>query len=166
MKKQRQQLEQKVKRLILLFVIGLALSGITAFPLLSEVSFLHDKVLPIAPSFVQFWINKVFDGIKTIDSTYPFMAYGTDWLAFAHLVIAIAFIGPYRDPIRNIWVIQFGRIACLMIFPLAFICGGIRGIPFWWQLVDCSFGVFGLMLLTHIYRNIQKLEILILNINK
>lgn len=148
------------------FVICLCLSGITAFPLLRELTFLHDKVLPYSPSFVQYWINKVYDGIKTINTSYPFMAYGTDWLAFAHLVIAIAFIGPYCDPVRNIWVIQFGRIACFMIFPLAFICGGIRGIPFWWQLIDCSFGVVGLVLLTIIYRNIQKLELLILNNNK
>jgi len=37
---------------------------------------------------------------------YPFIAYGTDWLAFAHFVIAIAFIGPWRDPVRNVWVVE------------------------------------------------------------
>lgn len=30
-----------------------------------------------------------------------FSAYGMDWLAFAHLVIAAAFIRPYIDPLRN-----------------------------------------------------------------
>jgi hypothetical protein len=33
-------------------------------------------------------------------------------IAFAHLAIAIAFIGPYIDPVRNKWVITFGLIAC------------------------------------------------------
>jgi hypothetical protein len=71
------------------------------------------------------------------------LAYGTDWLAFAHLVIAIAFVGPYLDPIRNKWVVTFGLIACAGVFPLALIAGAVRGIPFGWRLIDCSFGVFG-----------------------
>ncbi len=152
------QLNRKIKRLILLFILGLCLSGITAFPLLPEISFLSKLIPQIALEFVRIWIGKVYTGIAAINNSYPFIAYGTDWLAFAHLVIAVVFIGPLRDPIRNMWVIQFGRIACCMIFPLAFICGTIREIPFWWQLIDCSFGVFGLILLTCIYRNIQKLE--------
>lgn len=153
-----EQLTGKIRRLILLFITGLCLSGITAFPLVNEISFLHDKILPVSPPFVQYWINRVYEGIKTVNFSYPFISYGTDWLAFAHLVIAIAFIGPYCDPVRNIWVIQFGRIACFLIFPLAFVCGTIRDIPFWWQLIDCSFGAGGLIILTSIYRNIQKLE--------
>ena len=86
------------------------------------------------------------------------MSYGTDWLAFAHVVISVAFIGPLRDPVKNIWVIQFGMISCFMVFPLAFIAGPIRGIPLYWQLIDCSFGVFGFALLYYCYKNILKLE--------
>ena len=29
--------------------------------------------------------------------------------------------------------------------PLALIAGGVRGIPLHWRLLDCSFGVFGLV---------------------
>jgi hypothetical protein len=58
-------------------------------------------------------------------------------------VIAVAFLGPLKDPIRNIWVVEFGMIACILVIPLALICGHIRGIPFAWQLIDCSFGIFG-----------------------
>jgi hypothetical protein len=76
---------------------------------------------------------------------YPFIAYGTDWLAFAHIVIAIAFWGPFKDPVRNVWVIELGMIACVLVVPLALVCGAIRGIPFFWRLVDCSFGVFGII---------------------
>ncbi len=64
------------------------------------------------------------------------------------------------DPVRNIWVIQFGMIACIMVFPLALIAGPIRQIPFYWQMVDCSFGVFGFLLLRMCYMTIRKLEVL------
>lgn len=90
----------------------------------------------------------------------PFMLYGTDWLAFAHLVIAVAFYGPYRDPVRNIWVVEFGMIACAGIIPLALICGPIRGIPFWWSVIDMSFGVFGVIPLLIVRRMIKRLEVL------
>jgi hypothetical protein len=86
------------------------------------------------------------------------MLYGTDWLAFGHFVIAIAFIGPMRDPVRNIWVIHFGIIACLLIIPYAFIFGAIRGIPIWWRLIDCSFGIFGVIPLLLALRGTNRLE--------
>lgn len=86
------------------------------------------------------------------------MSYGTDWLAFAHIVIAVVFIGPLKDPVRNVWVIQFGMIACILIIPLALICGPIRQIPFYWQLIDCSFGVIGIIPLYKCYQLIRRLE--------
>jgi hypothetical protein len=93
-----------------------------------------------------------------MNQRYPFLAYGYDWLAFAHLVIAVAFVGPLKDPVRNIWIIEFGMIACLMIFPLALIAGWVRQIPFYWQLIDCSFGVIGLLPLKICYNKIKQLE--------
>jgi hypothetical protein len=85
------------------------------------------------------------DAIGVTNTNYPFLAYGTDWLAFAHLVIAIAFVGPYIDPARNKWVITYGLIACGAVVPFALIAGYARGVPFYWRLLDCSFGVFGSM---------------------
>jgi hypothetical protein len=96
--------------------------------------------------------------VKDTNTKYPFLSYGTDWLAFAHLVIAVAFLGPLKNPVKNIWVIEFGIIACLMVFPLAFIAGAVRGIPFYWRLIDCSFGVLGLIPLVWCYKLIRKLE--------
>jgi hypothetical protein len=61
------------------------------------------------------------------------------------LVIAVAFWGPIKAPVKNIWVVEFGIIACLLVILLALVCGPIRGIPFYWRLIDCSFGVFGLI---------------------
>ncbi|MBI4930731.1 MAG: hypothetical protein HY841_08215 [Bacteroidetes bacterium] len=153
------KLLRQIKMLILLFIILLVLSGITAFPIKWQLDLVRDYIFSFAEeNSIRQWFMKIYDGITNTYEKYPFIAYGTDWLAFAHIVIAIAFIGPYRDPVKNIWVIQFGMIASVMVFPLAFIAGNIRSIPFFWQLIDCSFGVFGFLLLYIIYRKIKKLE--------
>jgi hypothetical protein len=139
---------RRIRFYLTLFIVGLVLSGVTAFPLQTElawlVSFLQTGSLqPIAESGLLPWIERVYDGLSTTNAHYPFLAYGTDWLAFAHLVIAIAFIGPYIDPVRNKWIITFGLIACGGVIPLALIAGHVRGVPLGWRLIDCSFGVFG-----------------------
>jgi len=85
------------------------------------------------------------------------MAYGTDWLAFAHLVIAVAFLGPLRDPAKNIWVVEFGIISSVAIIPMAFIAGEIRGIPIFWRLIDCVFGVIGALVLGRCHADIKRL---------
>jgi hypothetical protein len=131
------------------FVVAVVLSGLTAFPLRWELglltaSFGDGTAVGTAFPGLADWLSRVREGLDATGREYPFLAYGTDWLAFAHLVIAVAFLGPLRDPVKNIWVVEFGMIACLMVIPLALICGPIRGIPFCWQLIDCSFGVFGL----------------------
>ena len=103
----------RVRAWLTVFVIGLVLSGITAFPLVTEVTLLHGAADSIG--FSNAWLDRVHEGIIETDARYPFLAYGTDWLAFAHLVIAVAFYGPYRDPVRNIWVVEFGMIACALV---------------------------------------------------
>jgi hypothetical protein len=45
-----------------------------------------------------------------------------------------------------------------MVFPLAFIAGAVRGIPMYWRLIDCSFGVAGLIPLSACYRAVEALE--------
>ena len=155
---------RRIRFWLAVFIIGLVLSGITAFPLETElnwmVSILHAGWLrPISESTgVLPWIERVYNALRTTNADYPFLAYGTDWLAFAHLVIAIAFIGPYLDPVRNKWFITFGLIACAGVIPLALIAGPVRGIPFPWRLIDCSFGVFGSVPLLLCRRSIRALE--------
>jgi len=136
----------------------LVLSGITAFPIESELSFLL-KYSSSFPVSLHQWLSKIYLEVKKTNTDFPHLSYGTDWLAFAHIVIATAFIGPLIDPVKNIWVIQFGMIACIMVFPLALIAGPMRQIPFFWQLIDCSFGVLGVIPLYMTYKNIRKLEI-------
>jgi hypothetical protein len=151
------QLQRKIKTWIIIFIVFLVLSGITAFPVETQLAFVMNH-LSIFPAFLQDWLSVIYSAVKTTNQNFPYLAYGTDWLAFAHLVIAVAFIGPLKDPVRNIWVIQFGMIACVMVFPLALIAGPIRHIPFYWQLIDCSFGIFGFIPLYVCYKNIRKLE--------
>ena len=40
-------------------------------------------------------------------------------------------------------MITFGLIACAGVIPLALIAGPVRGIPVYWRLIDCSFGIVG-----------------------
>ncbi len=143
-----------------IFVAGLALSGITAFPLVHETGWMV-RILaahPILPEGIIVWIDRVYVALANTDGRYPFLAYGTDWLAFAHLVLAVAFLGPLVDPVRNKWVLQFGVIACLAVPALAFIAGPFRGIPLPWRLIDCSFGVFGAIPLLFCLRHVRALE--------
>lgn len=144
----KRSLETQITLLISLFIAILLLSGITAFPIEWELRVANYWIEKFSWSNdLTKWILLTYRGVHETNLKYPFISYGTDWLAFAHLVIAVAFIGPLRDPVRNIWVIEFGLISCLAIFPLAFVCGPLRGIPFYWQMIDCSFGFFGGILL-------------------
>jgi hypothetical protein len=102
----------------------------------------------------------VLDAYREVDRTYPFLLYGYDWLAFAHFVLAILFIGPFRDPVKNIWVIEFGLIACVLVIPLALIAGHFRGIPVGWRLLDCSFGLLGFIPLSISYQSSRRLSLL------
>jgi hypothetical protein len=144
-----------------LFIVALVLSGVTAFPLETEVRALARLIGADAnASTAAFanWIVRVRDALIDTNARHPFMSYGTDWLAFAHLVIAVAFIGPLRDPVRNIWVVEFGMIACVMVIPLALIAGEVRGIPMFWRMIDCSFGVLGIVPLAICRHEIKALE--------
>jgi hypothetical protein len=153
------KLKLRIQQLIVLFIVALVLSGITAFPIEWQLSIAHKWIAQGRWNNTSTqWIEHVYTGVAATNFKFPFIAYGTDWLAFAHLVIAIAFIGPMRDPVKNIWVIQFGIIACVAIFPLALIAGAIRGIPLYWRLIDCSFGIVGGLLLFNCYQLIKRLE--------
>jgi hypothetical protein len=146
---------RRIRILLWIFIVGLVVSGATALPLETELNLLTRWVG--GESGLAQWISKVRDALVATNARYPFIAYGTDWLAFAHFVIAVAFIGPLRDPVKNIWVIEFGMIACALVVPFALVMGGIRGIPFGWRLIDCSFGVFGIIPLWLCRAQIQRL---------
>ena len=147
---------KSTRRLLLLFIVCLFLSGLTAIPIHTELEIL-EKIFSRG-TWVGFWINKVHLAYNEVTARHPFLIYGYDWLAFAHFILAILFIGPYRDPIRNIWVIEFGLIACVLVIPFAFVAGAYRGIPIGWRLIDCSFGVVGFFLLALVYNKIHPIQ--------
>ncbi len=147
-----------------LFIVGLVLSGLTAFPLQYELDLIAkvrglDNLGPAAQiNSFDHWMLTVRNGLHESYARHPWLGYGTDWLAFAHLVIAVFFIGPLLDPVRNIWVLKAGLIACGLVLALALICGPVRQIPFGWRLIDCSFGVFGGIPLYYCWRLARDLE--------
>lgn len=147
----------RIRKWIILFMVLLMLSGITAFPVSTELHFLlyHQNFIP---GFCLPWLMKISEGIDVMVQQYPYLLYGYDWLAYSHIIIALFFIGVYKNPIGNAWVLRVGMIACLGIFILALVCGQIRGIPFFWTLIDCSFGFFGMIPLLIVQKNIRKLE--------
>jgi len=133
-----------IKRWLLFFMIMLFMSGITAMPAEWELS-IANKFFD-ENNFMGSWLYKIYVAIENTNERYPFLFYGYDWLAFGHVVLAILFIDPYRDPVKNKWVIEFGAIACLLV------------IPFWWRLIDCSFGILGLIPLGICYNKINEIE--------
>ena len=149
-----------IKQWLNFFIAALLVSGLTAMPVQAEINFLYKWTEDI--SFIQPWMEKLNEGINVTAERYPFLFYAYDWLAFAHFILALLFIGPLKDPVRNKWVIEFGITACVLIIPFAFIAGYMRGIPFWWRLLDCSFGIVGLIPLSICHskiKHIEKLEI-------
>jgi hypothetical protein len=143
-------LRRRINLLLTFFITALLISGLTALPLRWEIVLLYRLLGPgtwmeyLWPGMAA-WITFTYQGLTATFDQFPFVQYGTDWLAFAHIVIAIAFIGVLRDPIRNIWVIEFGMIACILVIPVAFVFGDLRGIPLFWRVIDCSFGLVGVV---------------------
>jgi hypothetical protein len=148
---------RKIRRVLAVFIAGLVLSGVTAFPLQLELNWLVGLRGEGTTGFDR-WILTVRDGLNDTYQKYPWMGYGTDWLAFSHLVIALFFIGPFINPVRNVAVIYAGLAACVLVLPLALICGPIRQIPFGWRLIDCSFGVIGAIPLLYVMKLTRNLS--------
>jgi hypothetical protein len=158
------QLLRSIRRWLAVVILGLFLSGVTAFPLQHELALItrvtaHFHLAQHAPE-LNTWLNRVYFALADTNAHYPFLAYGTDWLAFAHLVIAVAFIGPWIDPVRNKFFLTFGFISCAGVPLLALIAGPIRGIPLYWRFIDCSFGVFCCLCLLVLHRRVHQLELL------
>lgn len=152
------KLLKQIRILTIFFIVVLVINGITAFPVYSELQLIiNAKIFPDHSLFEK-WLENVWIGVKDTHEQYPFIFYGFDWLAFAHLTIAILFIGIYKHPVRNRWIIQWAMITCICVLPLAFIAGTVRAIPLQHILIDCSFGVLGLIPLRIMQIKINKLQ--------
>ena len=159
----KMSLQKKIRIWISLFILGLFISGITAIPLDWEMGLISQYLgagTAMESYFpdLSYWIDRISTGLSETYAKYPFIAYGTDWLAFAHVVLAILFFGPLKDPVKNIWVIDFGIICCVLVVPFAVIFGQIRDIPYLWTMIDSSFGILGIIPLLLVRSYIKKLE--------
>ncbi|MDB6146854.1 MAG: hypothetical protein JWO45_518 [Spartobacteria bacterium] len=146
-----------------LFIIGLVISGLTTFPLRFELSVLTHIFTRSAsnhtfPHGLARWIQFVDSGVRETYSRFPFFGYATDWLGFGHFVIAAFFILPFMNPERYRAVLYIGLAACGGVILVALICGRLRGIPLYWQFIDCSFGVFGAAPLIYCLRLTKRTE--------
>lgn len=141
MNKQIPKLKKEIRCIVIFFIAALVFSGATAIPAETELTIILQHIS--ADTGMGKLLATVLHAVQDTGTHYPFLFYGNDWLAFAHFVIAVTFIGVLRDPVKNIWVLEFGMIACVMVIPFALIAGGLRGLPIWWRLIDCSFGVIG-----------------------
>jgi len=142
-------LRRRICWLTWFFIVGLVVSGVTAIPLITEVNWLvswcgvDGQTSATATTELGRWLLRIREALAETHAAHPQLFYGTDWLAFGHIVIGVSFIGALRDPVRNRWLFDFGLIACAMVIPWAFVFGAVREIPVWWRLIDCSFGVLG-----------------------
>ncbi len=157
---------KQIRAWIIFFIAALFVSGITAFPVYTELKFIIDSNIFSQHTALSGWLNKVWMGVKTTQEKFPFLFYGYDWLAFAHLAIALLFIGVYKNPVRNKWIVYWAMIVCFGVFVLAFIAGSIRDIPLFHILIDCSFGAVGLIPLLIVKRKITLLENIYKQTNK
>lgn len=158
MRDQTEKLQSQIKVLSWFFIAALIISGITAIPVKWELETLLS--MNIIGGSLKLWVETVYESISIMKENHGFLLYGYDWLAFAHIVIGISFFGVMKDAVRNKWVVTYAMIACILIVPFAFIAGYFRGIPLLWKIIDCSFGVFGIIPLFILKFKIEKLEIL------
>ncbi len=142
------KMERQIKKYVWIFIVGLALSGLIAIPLIWGVYFAVD-ILDEIEFHIQIFsfMKQVQNALMFNEEHFPFMAYGTDWLAFAHFMFALLFVGLLFDAERNRFILRFGMVACVLIIPTAIFFGHAREIPWLWRMIDCSFGVIGFAVL-------------------
>lgn len=120
---------------------GLFVSGVTIWPAIPELA-LALRVLEwlgLQATGLHAFLSGVAGTLEMVNRDYPYVMYGYDWLAFAHICLAVLFAGAMRDPAKNLWVVQCGLLMCAGVPVLAAICIPLRGIPAYWFLVDAAF---------------------------
>jgi len=151
---------KRAKIMLGIVAFGLFMSGVTVWPAVPELKTVVRVVWgdgePVG--VLHGFILQAIEGLESVEENYPFMLYAHDWLAFAHIVLAILFAGAIRDPVRNIWVVQCGLIMCTLVPVLAGICIPIRGLPLVWFWVDFLFAPAAAIPLWIALRDIRRAE--------
>lgn len=146
--------------MIAIVAFGLFVSGVTVWPAVWELQAAVQLVWgDAAPEgTLHRFVVQTIDALTVVGEEYPFLFYGYDWLAFAHIVLAILFAGAIRDPVRNVWVVQFGLICCALVPVLAAICVPLRGLPWAWVAIDFAFAPGAALPLWIALRDIRRIE--------
>ncbi len=139
---------------------GLLVSGVTIWPAVPELKGAVRIVWGDDPpsGTLHTFVLRAIEGLESVNATFPFMLYAGDWLAFAHIVLAILFAGAMRDPVRNVWVVQCGLIMCALVPVLAGICIPLRGLPLCWFWMDFVFAPAAALPLWIALRDIRRAE--------
>ncbi|MFC2111001.1 hypothetical protein ACFLQ5_00965 [Bacteroidota bacterium] len=156
---------KRAKIMIWIVVFGLFVSGVTVWPALFElktiIRIIWGDFVPTAS--LHLLLIQIIQGLETVQAEYPFLMYAYDWLAFAHIVLAILFAGTIRDLVRNKWIIQCGLIMCALVPILAIICIPLRAIPFYWFWIDAAFAPAAALPLWIALKDIKRVEALSIN---
>ena len=145
---------------LLVLMTACVLRGLAALPLVFELSVAYRGVryLGITQGPFHDSLREVYASLLHTQAQYPLLFYGSDMLAFGHWAIALALIGPFRDPQKNLGVIQAGILIAVLAIPGVLLAGALRGIPWWWRLLDVSFASGGLLALMMALRLTRRLE--------
>lgn len=151
---------KRAKWMLWIVVAGLFMSGVTIWPAIFELETLIGILWGDAEptGALHRFLVLVVDSLHATKADYHFLWYAGDWLAFAHIVLAILFAGAARDPVRNKWIVQCGLIMCALIPLLAGICIPIRGLPIFWFFVDSAFAPAAAIPLLIVLHDIRKVE--------
>ena len=151
---------KRAKWMLAIVAFGLFVSGVTVWPAVPELKMGVHLIWGDgqATGIIHGFVLKAIEALEYTRAHYPFLLYAHDWLAFAHVGLAILFLGAIRDPVRNIWVVQFGLIMCTLIPLLAGICIPLRGLPMLWFWIDFAFAPAAALPLWIALRDIRRAE--------
>ena len=151
---------RRAKWMLGIVAFGLLVSGVTVWPAVWElktaVRIAWGEAEPTGG--LHKFVVKAIEGLESVEANYPFLLYAHDWLAFAHIMLAILFAGAIRDPVRNVWIVQCGLIMCALVPVLAGICIPIRGLPLAWLWIDFAFAPAAALPLWIALRDIRRAE--------
>ena len=144
--------------MLVIVAFGLFVSGVTIWPWDIELSFAISALQAIAgPEPLIQLLQDIQQDMRLLEQSNSFVLYVADWLAFAHLVLAVLFLMALKNPIRNVLVVRFGILCSLSVPILAITCIPMRGIPLFWILIDSSFALCAIPLWIAL-KDIRKLE--------
>lgn len=146
--------------MLIIVSFGLFVSGVTVWPAVSELRIALGilESIGLGGSDLHNFVEQIRNSLIAINQEHPQIMYGYDWLAFAHICLAILFFGAVKDPVRNRWIIECGLIMCALIPVLGAICIPYRQIPFYWFWVDFAFAPAAALPLIIALRDVRRLE--------